>query len=235
MGHLATKQQRLRERCISEVRAAIVAREASYLTIASWLTITRDEELWLDDEDCDSLEDFANKYFDYSKSYVSRLIAAKQAHDDVLELPIGNNQVLEPPKTEAVSREIAKVEGPQARADLWCKANDSSKGSPTAAHVAKTRKAMFPPEKSNGEVEEDESEPLWQQFAAKHVDALNHLTQAIKAMNWIEKQGKSAAYLLPVMTRIQTDYKALRGTIFSNCPVDEKAGKIVTKVQERKS
>ena len=81
----------------------------------------------------------------------------------------------------------------------------------------------------------EESEPeLWEQFAAKHAEALNHLTQAIKAINWIESQGESAAYLVPIMTRIKTDYKALRGTIFSNCPVREKAGKIVTKVQERK-
>lgn len=151
MGQLATKRQRLRERCISGIREAIVAREASYLTIASWLTIARDEELWFDDEDCDCLAHFANKYFDYSKSYVSRLIAAKQAHDDVLELPIGTKnpqtggEFLEPPKTEAVARELAKVDGPQAKADVWVKANEGCKGSPTAARVAKIRKAMFPP------------------------------------------------------------------------------------------
>lgn len=241
---LTTKQRRIRERCISEIREAIVAREASYLTIANWLTIARDEELWLDDDDCECLEDFANKHFDYSKSYVSRLIAAKQAHDDVLELPIGNKnpqkggEFLAPPKTEAVSRELAKADGPQAKADLWVKANESSKGPPTAAHVAKTRKAMFPPAENNGRTDAQDATPvelpLWQQFAGKHADALNHLTQAMKAINWIEKQGEDSQYIQPVINRIKSDYKQLRGTIYSNTPVGMKGEKVVTRFMERK-
>ena len=90
-----------------------------------------------------------------------------------------------------------------------------------------------PPEPSLEVIEESEPE-LWEQFAAKHAEALNYLTQAIKAINWIEKQGEPAKYLAPVLTRIRTDYKALRGTISQNCPAGEKGGEILTKVQERK-
>lgn len=196
MGQLDTTNRRLRERCISEVREAIVAREASYLIIAHWLTTAREKELWLDDEGCECLEDFANKHFDYSRSYVSRVIAAKQAHDDVLELPIGNKiktpmdskvpgtkgvrsksvlkvnvdkKVLDPPRTEAVARELAKVEGAQGRADCWMKANES--GPPTAAHVAKTRREMFPPEESNGELP-----------AVEPVDAIKSMIKKIDAI-----------------------------------------------------
>ena len=143
------------------------------------------------------------------------------------------------PKSIFVASKLAQIDSIPERADVWKKAVETAPkskvtGEPkvTAAHVAKTRKAMFPPEDSNGEPEEPE--PLWQQFAAKHADALNHLTQAISAINWIEKHGIDAKYLTPVITRIRTDYKQLRGTISQNCPTGEKGGEIRTKVMERK-
>lgn len=88
----------------------------------------------------------------------------------------------------------------------------------------------------DGEVESDEEPELekWEQLAEKHATALNHLTQAKKCINWIFEQGEDAAYLAPVKTRIETDYKNLRGTISQNRPVGEKHGKIVTKVQDRR-
>lgn len=98
---------------------------------------------------------------------------------------------------------------------------------------------MWPVEsEDNVEVEsEADEEPeleLWQQFAAKHAEALNHLTKAIKAIAWIEKHGEESQYIQPVITRIKSDYKQLRGTIAANCPVCMNDGRIRTKVMVRK-
>lgn len=189
----------------------------------------------------DSFETYVKKRFGYSRGHAYRLIEAYQACLDVKDVmsPVGDT-LLDPPRNESVARELAKVKSPEKRADVWAEANKTAgkigkTDSPSASHVAKTAKAMIPSTNGDAVVEEEsEPEPLWQQFAAKHAEALNHLSQAIKAMNWIEKHGESAAYLSPVTTRIRTDYRQLRGTITGNCPVGEKDGKISIKMLERK-
>lgn len=186
-----------------------------------------------------NFEDYCRCRWDLSHRYVNVQIEAAEAADDVSEVETEMGTIL--PKSVDVASQLAQIDSTPERADVWKKAVETAPksketGQPkvTAAHVAKTRKAMFPPEDSNGEPEADEPEPLWQQFAAKHADALKHLTQAMKAINWIEKQGEDASYLAAVITRIKSDYKTLRGTIYSNCPVGMNDGKIRTKVQERK-
>lgn len=249
MDQLTAQGKRLKTQCIEKINAYRNAERQAFLGIAHWLLIADEHELWSDEEECNSLADWAGKHFGFKKSHVYRFIAAKQAHDDVLDVqsPIGDS-LLDPPQTESVARELAKAISPQERANVWTAANklagnlgkDDTPIVVSAAHVAKARKAMFSPlESDNGEdvekdVEDEGDEPFWKQCAGRHADALNHLTQAIKAINWIEKQGEAAAYLAPVITRIRTDYKTLRGTISQNCPAGEKAGKIVTKVMERK-
>jgi len=185
-----------------------------------------------------TFEDYCRKRWNLSYRYVNKQIEAAEAVEDVSEVETKMGTVV--PKTVSIGSQLAQIDSIPKRADVWKKSVETAPkakdGTPnvTAAHVAKTRKAMFPPAESNGESTEAEPDPLWKQFAAKHADALNHLTQAISAMNWIEKRGEAAAYLAPVITRIRTDYKQLRGTISQNCPSGEKGGEIVTKVQERK-
>lgn len=224
MGQLTTTQ----ERRLAEHEATIRNGLESWIDVSRALIEIHDANLWIGKGK--SFIGYCKDEFGINKSRVWQLIDSCKAADEVstiVDTPT--------PQSEGVAREIAKVESEQERADLWAKATETAAdNTPTAAHVAKTRKAMFQPEESNGEPEADEPEPLWQQFAAKHADALKHLTQAMKAIKWIEKQGEDASYLAAVITRIKSDYKTLRGTISSNCPVGMSDGKIRTKVQERK-
>ena len=169
---------------------------------------------------------------DYSKSTAYRFISAARVFGNIITSQFGT-------LSDSAMYLLAANNCPHPATEEALKL--SKQGKPVTHKIAKQLIANSTQPADSRQIAEPTLEPieepepeLWEQFAAKHDEALNHLTQAIKAMNWIEKQGDSAAYLVPVMTRIQTDYKALRGTIFSNCPVNEKAGKIVTKVQERK-
>lgn len=206
----------------------------------NFMTI-RDKRLHRDNHK--SFDAYCRSRWNLGKSYANRLIAAAEAADDVseVECQIGQEVVTIVPTSEAVAREMTGIDSIPQRADVWQRAVETaptnSEGEPlvTAGHVAKTRKAMFPPEPSgNGEVADEPEVELWETFAEKHNEALNHLTAAMKAITWIEKHEADAAYLQPVITRIRTDYKALRGTISQNCPTGVKGGEIQTKVMERK-
>ena len=189
-----------------------------------------------------TFEDYCTKRWNLSYRYVNKQIEAAEAVEGVSEVETEMGTLV--PKTVNIGSQLAKIDSIPKRADVWKEAVETApktrdgKPNVTAAHVAKTAKAMFPPAESNGEADahgaKPVQQPLWMQFAAKHADALNHLTQAISAINWIAKQGEPAAYLAPVMTRIRTDYKQLRGAISQNCPSGEEDGEIRTKVQERK-
>ena len=232
---MGTHLTRADERKLADLEATVDRFRTIYMEAGLALTIIRDEQLYADL--APTFEEYVKKRFDFSKRHANRLILAYEAVTDVRDVvgPTGPKP-LPPPATEAVARELAKAESPEKRADLWAAVN-SGDTPPlvTAARVAKVRREMFgEPSEDDSESSEDDPEPLWKQFAAKHADALNHLTQAMKAITWIENQGESAAYIQPVITRIKTDYKQLRGTISSNCPVGEKGGKIKTKIMERK-
>lgn len=211
----------------------------SFLSVGRALLAIREERLYKSSHD--EFGAYCQSRWNMGRNYANKMIDAVEAADDVSEVETKVGTIV--PTNEAVAREIAKIQSIPQRADVWEKAVETAPinketGLPrvTASHVAKTRKALIPTEEDNGKptVEDDEPEPLWQQFAAKHAEALKHLSQAIKAINWIEKHGEDAAYLSPVSTRIRTDYKALRGTITGNCPVGEKDGKISIKMLARK-
>jgi len=224
---------------LADLEARIDAFQVAYMDAGRALMVIRDEGLYT--EVATTFEAYMKSRFGYSKSHGYRLIEAYDAVRDTQDIlsPMGD-KVLPSPATERVAREVAKAVSPEKRADLWLEANkDKKPENVTAAHVRKVRERMFPAEPSdNGEPEEEpEEEPeleLWEQFAEKHTEALNHLKQAIAAINWIGKHDEDAAYLAPVMTRIRTDYKQLRGTITQNCPTGMKRGKIETKVMERR-
>ena len=114
-----------------------------------------------------TFEDYCRKRWDLSHRYVNRQIEAVEAADDVAEVEMENGNTLFP-QTHTVASQLAQIDSIPERADVWKKAVETAPkskvtGEPnvTAAHVAKTRKAMFPPEESNGELEADEPEPLW--------------------------------------------------------------------------
>jgi len=233
MGQLTYNDKRELE----QLEAVLDAFEVAYMEAGRALTVIRDKELHRESDE--NFDRYVNERFGYSKSHSYRLISAYEAVQDVKQVESPNGGLLPPPQNERVARELAEVETPEQRADLWAKASGTSpREVPTAAHTAKTRREMFPPEESNGEADAQDAkpveQPLWEQFAAKHAEVLKHLTQAKSCINSIFAEGESAAYLQPVRTRIDTDYRALRGTIFSNCPSGEEGGEIVTKVQERK-
>ncbi len=78
--------------------------------------------------------------FEIDRTRVYQLIESGKAAKDVstiVDCP--------PPRNEAVARELSKVKTENERATLWAKScKTSANASPTAAHVAKTRREMFP-------------------------------------------------------------------------------------------
>ncbi len=201
---------------------------------------------WLESE-CDYSKSTAYNFisaakvfgtFQLANSWTTLTICAR-INDTAMYLLAANN--CPPPATEqalkllkqgkSVTHKLAK--------QLISKYTVTAESSPQPPQAADSSQASDSPQAAEpaGETEaiEEEKEPEpWEEFAGEHEAALQHLTAAISCINRIEKRGEEAAYLAPVMTRIKTDYKALRGTITSNCPVGMKGGEIQTKVMERK-
>ena len=198
----------------------------------------------------ETFEDYCRLRWSMGRNYANKIIDATEAADDVSEVEVtaedGSRLGTIVPKTESVARELTKVDSIPQRADVWAKAVSTAPvnketGEPkvTAAHVAKTRRELLEEPQPNGKHEENgkaesSDDPLWKQFAAKHAEALNHLTAARKAMNWICAHKEEAAYLSHVEVRIDQDYKNLRRTIAANMPVELKRGKIITKAMARR-
>ena len=200
-----------------------------------------------------TFEDFCVQEFAFSRAYAYRIMNSLEARQDVCLL-----EDYQPPDSEAVAKELSRVTTQQRRADAWVQATDTAPKTTddlprvSPRHMAKVVDALVPratPEHRSDQRQDttddnqepqDETPPpsievdLWVQFAQKHNEALAHLTLAITAINWIEKHGEEAEYMAAIITRIKTDYKALRGTITSNTPVGMSDGRIRTKFEERK-
>lgn len=223
------------KRKLADLEARIDAFQVAYMDAGFALMSIRDLKIYR--EVAVTFEGYVRQRFKFSRSQAYRLIEAYHAVRDTQDVmsPMGD-KVLPSPATERVAREVAKAVSPEKRADLWTEANkDKNPENVTAAHVRKVREKMFPAALSaEPDADEEPELELWQQFAEKHVEVLNHLTQTMKALNWIHKHGKEAAYLDVIFTRIKSDYSGLRGAIHSNTPVELKAGKIITRFMQRK-
>ena len=123
---------------------------AAYETIVhqgldGWVEVTvalleiRDRNLWIGKGN--TFLAYCKAEFDISRTRVYQLIESCKAAKDVstiVDCPA--------PRNEGVARELSKVKTEQERADLWTASNKTAPAnkSPTAAHVAKTRREMFP-------------------------------------------------------------------------------------------
>lgn len=241
-------QLTVRERkTLAQCDETIEKGEAIFIAVGKALATVRDQQLWR--ESYASFEEYCRIRHSKSARLAYYQINSAKAVEDIQEVRTmvhGSNlssQDDDPISqvNERVAREVAKAETPQARADVWVKSVETAPkdkdGKPriTASHVKKVRQELIPPDganshETNGETVEQED---WQVFADLHKQALNHLTQARKAIREIERHGEAAEYLAHVVTRIETDYQQLRSTIRGNTPIGVKDGEIQTQLQKR--
>lgn len=123
----------------------------SYIEMAVALLGIREDQLFLGKHK--SFDEYCQVRWNFGSNYANKLISSMEAANDVKEVLVLVDKTVNKmgtvvPKSEAVAREIAKIETETERADLWVKSVETApQHEPTAAHVAKTRKEMFPNEK----------------------------------------------------------------------------------------
>ena len=140
----------------------------SWMAVSNAMIQVHDKQLYR--EKAETFEAYCKEEFGLSRQRVYQLIESGKAANVVASLVDKrvdslSTMVDKTPPSERAIRELAKVENDLQKADLWVKAEETAPktkdGEPnvTAAHVAKTRKAMFPPE-SNGRTAAPTSEPV---------------------------------------------------------------------------
>lgn len=215
---MSNELTRAEARRLEQYEATIQDGLNSFVEMARALRAIREEQLFPDDYE--SFEDYCQGRWRFGKRYANYLISSMEAAEDVADVETVAGTIV--PTSEAVAREIAKVETEEGRADLWAKAVETApqnhEGVPivTAAHVAKTRRELFPEdpkpvnypekvqrilEKLNSAVQEaevDPSETLWQKVLAYVLQLKQKLEgHSVKPAKFIRPtETEVAAYLL---------------------------------------
>lgn len=137
----------------------------------SWMDVSRaliaihEEELWAGK--AKSFTAYCKLEFHLSSSRAYQMIQSYEAADDVSTIVENKN-----PLSEGVAREISKVDTEQKRADVYSTAVETSPNkNPTAAHVAKVRKELFPEPKASAttvQIQPIEAIKCW----IKEIDAI---------------------------------------------------------------
>lgn len=113
----------------------------SFIDVGRALLAIREEQLYL--SQANTFDDYCRQKWGWSRSYACKLIRSMEAADDVAEVETPMGTMV--PANERVAREIAALDSPEQRADVWSKAVESSgNGKVTAAQVREVREELYP-------------------------------------------------------------------------------------------
>ncbi len=145
---MGTKLSTPEAKQLARYEADIAQGLSSFMSVGNALLKIRERNLYKATHR--DFESYCRGRWNISRRYASYVIDAVEAADDVSEVIVNigvDKTGTIVPKSEAVCREIAKIDGIPQRADFWTKVVDTAPrnkaGEPiiTAAHAAKTRKA----------------------------------------------------------------------------------------------
>ena len=167
---MANQLAKADRRKLADLESKVDLFRSIYLEAGLALMIIRDEQLYADL--APTFDEYVKKRFGFTSRHANRLISAFEAVDDVKDVtgPTGP-EALDPPRNEAVARELAKAESPEKRADLWLAVN--SEVPPhlvTASKVAKVRREKFGEEENSNTV------------TVKPMDAIRSLIKKVDAV-----------------------------------------------------